>query len=199
MCGVIIKKTKYGWGYVRNMYLISIHTNVYHSSQKTLSRKEHVEKGKHFKQSSFKQEKNGNENRSNFPVSISFTMNCPRRDIYQAVLNNLKRQFNSNCQPINVQQKHFQLKKYFFCSSFILIILQYHDWLIRLQFLPRNQRTLMLIAKTNKYIRVITKLPNSEQSYKGKVKTHKYINRQNQSNNRKIGKPVMILTWYRYI
>ena len=30
-------------------------------------------------------------------------------------------------------------------------------------------------------MRVITKLPNSEQSYKGKVKTHKYINRQNQS------------------
>ena len=26
------------------------------------------------------------------------------------------------------------------------------------------------------YIRVITKLPNSEQSYKGKVKTHNYIN-----------------------
>ena len=31
-------------------------------------------------------------------------------------------------------------------------------------------------------IRVITKLPNSEQSSKGKVKTHKYINRQNQEN-----------------
>ena len=30
-------------------------------------------------------------------------------------------------------------------------------------------------------IRVITKLPNSEQSFKGKVKTHNYINRQNQS------------------
>ncbi len=29
-------------------------------------------------------------------------------------------------------------------------------------------------------IKVITKLPNSEQSYKGKVKTHNYINRQNQ-------------------
>jgi hypothetical protein len=28
---------------------------------------------------------------------------------------------------------------------------------------------------------VITKLPNSEQSYKGKVKTHMYINRQNKS------------------
>ena len=30
-------------------------------------------------------------------------------------------------------------------------------------------------------IRVTTKLPNSEQSYKGKVKTRNYINRQNQS------------------
>jgi hypothetical protein len=27
-------------------------------------------------------------------------------------------------------------------------------------------------------IRVITKLPNSEQSYKGNVKTHKYINKK---------------------
>ena len=33
---------------------------------------------------------------------------------------------------------------------------------------------------------VITKLPNSEQSYKGKVKTPNYINRQNQSTT---GKP----------
>ena len=31
------------------------------------------------------------------------------------------------------------------------------------------------------WIKVITKLPNSEQSYKGKVKTHKCINRRNQS------------------
>ena len=36
------------------------------------------------------------------------------------------------------------------------------------------------------HIRVITKLPNSEQSYKGKVKTHKYINRQNQSTTGKL-------------
>jgi hypothetical protein len=35
-------------------------------------------------------------------------------------------------------------------------------------------------------IRVITKLPNSEQSYKGKVKTHNYINRQNQSTSGKL-------------
>jgi hypothetical protein len=35
-------------------------------------------------------------------------------------------------------------------------------------------------------IRVITKLPNSEQSYKGKVKTHDYINRQIQSTTGKL-------------
>jgi hypothetical protein len=46
-------------------------------------------------------------------------------------------------------------------------------------------------------VRVITKLPNSEQSYKGKVKTHNYINRQNQSTTGKL-KTVMTLTWYRH-
>jgi hypothetical protein len=35
-------------------------------------------------------------------------------------------------------------------------------------------------------IRVITKLPNSEQSYKGKLKTHNYINRKNQSTTGKL-------------
>ena len=35
-------------------------------------------------------------------------------------------------------------------------------------------------------IRIITKLPNSEQSNKGKVKTHKNINRQNQSTTGKL-------------
>jgi hypothetical protein len=38
-------------------------------------------------------------------------------------------------------------------------------------------------------IRVITKLPNSKQSSKWKVKTHKYINRQNQSTTGKLWKP----------
>jgi hypothetical protein len=38
-------------------------------------------------------------------------------------------------------------------------------------------------------IRVIKKLTNSEQSYKGKVKTHKYINRKNQSTTGKLWKP----------
>ena len=35
-------------------------------------------------------------------------------------------------------------------------------------------------------IRVMTKLPNSEQSSKWKAKTHKYINRQNQSTTGKL-------------
>ena len=39
---------------------------------------------------------------------------------------------------------------------------------------------------TSLFIRVKTKLPNSEQSYKGKVKTHNYINRQNQSTTGKL-------------
>jgi hypothetical protein len=42
-------------------------------------------------------------------------------------------------------------------------------------------------------IRVITKLPNSEQSYKGKVKTHKYMHRQNQSTTGKLTPNVMLL------
>jgi hypothetical protein len=37
-------------------------------------------------------------------------------------------------------------------------------------------------------IRVITKLPNTEQSVKGKGKTHKSTNRQNQSTTGKLAK-----------
>jgi ribosomal protein L19E len=36
---------------------------------------------------------------------------------------------------------------------------------------------------------VITKLPNTEQSSKGRVKTHKSINKQNQSTTGKLVKP----------
>ena len=53
--------------------------------------------------------------------------------------------------------------------------------------LPKN--TYFCQFWRNSWIRVITKLPNSEQSYKGKVKTHKYINRQNQSTTGKLWKP----------
>jgi hypothetical protein len=46
-------------------------------------------------------------------------------------------------------------------------------------------------------IKVITKLPNSEQSYKGKVKTHNYINRQNQSTTGKLWKRLeRLYIWY---
>ena len=45
------------------------------------------------------------------------------------------------------------------------------------------------VSQRERKIRIITKLPNSEQSYKGKVKTHKYKNRQNQSTTGKLWKP----------
>ena len=48
----------------------------------------------------------------------------------------------------------------------------------------RHHKTEILLK-----IKVITKLPNSEQSYKGKVQTHNYINRQNQSTTGKLWKP----------
>ena len=49
-------------------------------------------------------------------------------------------------------------------------------------------RSVLMIENTGELgeIKVITKLPNSEQSYKGKVKTHNYINRQNQSTTGKL-------------
>ena len=39
-------------------------------------------------------------------------------------------------------------------------------------------KALASVLQGNEIKPVITKLPNSEQSYKGKVKTHNYINRQ---------------------
>ena len=45
--------------------------------------------------------------------------------------------------------------------------------------IPKNRQC-------NGQIRVITKLPNSEQSCKGKVKTHEDINRQKQSTTGKL-------------
>ena len=50
-----------------------------------------------------------------------------------------------------------------------------------------EEKIMFLFSNENMIrIRVITKLPNSEQSYKGKVKTHNYINRQNQSTTGKL-------------
>ena len=52
----------------------------------------------------------------------------------------------------------------------------------------RNKDPSTCICRLNHVIltRVITKLPNSEQSYKGNVKTHKYINKQYQSTTGKL-------------
>jgi hypothetical protein len=53
--------------------------------------------------------------------------------------------------------------------------------------LNKSQEEQYTASFENEYrIRIITKLPNSEQSYKGKVKTHKYINRKNQSTTGKL-------------
>ena len=52
-----------------------------------------------------------------------------------------------------------------------------------------NRQAMIYNTRCRKLIKVITKLPNSEQSYKGKVQTHNYINRQNQSTTGKLWKP----------
>jgi hypothetical protein len=53
------------------------------------------------------------------------------------------------------------------------------------KYIRRNVNLLCLITSMTTTV-VITKLPNSEQSCKGKVKTHNYINRQNQSTTGKL-------------
>jgi hypothetical protein len=55
----------------------------------------------------------------------------------------------------------------------------------RIKIKPRIYTTDLL----QNIIRVITKLPNSEQSSKRKVKTHMYVDRQNQSTTGKLWKP----------
>jgi hypothetical protein len=59
-----------------------------------------------------------------------------------------------------------------------------------LQLLPKY-----LIAYKAIVNKVITKLPNSEQSFKGKVETHQH---SKSVNNRKTVKTVMTLSWYRH-
>jgi hypothetical protein len=57
-------------------------------------------------------------------------------------------------------------------------------------FIRNNQGIWVNLCLCIEYqISVITKLPNTEQSSKGKDKTHKSTNRQNQSTTGKLGKP----------
>ena len=55
--------------------------------------------------------------------------------------------------------------------------------------ITHSKRFIFSNVTVGSWIREITKLPNSEQSYKGKVKTLMYINRKNQSTTGKLWKP----------
>ena len=70
-------------------------------------------------------------------------------------------------------------------TDMINIFLTLHEIVFRIKYIKKisiNEIKQIIMSE----IRVITKLPNSEQSYKGKVKTHNYINRQNQSTTGKL-------------
>jgi hypothetical protein len=55
------------------------------------------------------------------------------------------------------------------------------------RFIPHTKTKIYILYQNQDLYRIpITKLPNSEQSYKGKVQTHNYINRQNQSTTGKL-------------
>ena len=64
-------------------------------------------------------------------------------------------------------------------------------WVISvvLQLLQTRNQNKCICCNNSRTIRAITKLPNTEQSSKGKGKTHKSTNRQNQSTTGKLGKP----------
>ena len=61
------------------------------------------------------------------------------------------------------------------------------NWLFQNRVVHNKFDIFVFIFK--RQIKVITKLPNSEQPHKGKVKTHNHINRQNQSTTGKLWKP----------
>jgi isopentenyl phosphate kinase len=56
------------------------------------------------------------------------------------------------------------------------------DWSIYLTVLHLIEQVIELLHDMT--IRVITKFPNSEQSYKGKFKTHMYMQNLNQIQNK---------------
>ena len=101
--------------------------------------------------------------------------------------------FNTNTSGRGTAYNH-KIRQVYYTLRSIGISVSKIDFVIRsvlsmvdidIDFLPSKSTAanitseLGLVAR-QQLIRVITKLPNSEQSDKGKVKTHKYINRQNQ-------------------
>ena len=67
--------------------------------------------------------------------------------------------------------------------SHVTFVLCVFEWVPHM---GRSQQTKHLRLYFNVLVFEANKLANSEQSYKGKVKTHKYINRQNQSTTGKL-------------
>ena len=78
---------------------------------------------------------------------------------------------------VRILHRSIRLNCFVFSSQLCLDIQDIADNLLKMK---------MKTKKRLEKIGVITKLPNSEQSYKGKVKTHMYINRQNQSTTGKL-------------
>jgi hypothetical protein len=72
-----------------------------------------------------------------------------------------------------------------FCENFMMSLIYKKERTLKLP-ITMDEIEDQRVKLGTTLIRVITKLPNSEQSYKGKVKTHKYINRQNQSTTGKL-------------
>ena len=81
-----------------------------------------------------------------------------------------------------------------FCNGSCCPKLSHNSFWIDVLLMLSNQIVIIMccilsLSSSIRLIRVITKLPNSEQSDKGKVNTHNYINRQNQSTIGKLWKP----------
>ena len=114
---------------------------------------------------------------SNNSYDISFMYNC--HDVTVILLN----------VALNTINLIFYLQRHIPAYLYIYIFMRIIDFI---QFFASYFPILMSFKCPQSslfYIRVITKLPNSEQSYKGKVKTHNYTNRQNQSTTGKLWKP----------
>jgi hypothetical protein len=102
------------------------------------------------------------------------------------------RKWRTTALTSRIGSEKFQKFQKFKYGTFLTLSLKLMQWyvtsVIRGSLYEKFGNQCMKILKLWR-IRVITKLPNSEQSYKGKVKTHNYINRQNQSTTGKLWKP----------
>jgi hypothetical protein len=109
------------------------------------------------------------------------------RTILQRESQNYKQVKNVNIVFVNVSRKNIfdiYVTEYGTALTTILPILFLYLYTVTVTTVEPSIHDIMNPSTWS--IRVITKLPNSEQSYKGKVKTYNYINRQNQSTTGKL-------------